>query len=86
MLDEPGAKDSMRLALAAREASVVIEGMAVLEQEARARAQRSESRPDTDCDVWVEIGDYMACDVDEFWNFVGPDQRDRGDRIRLPLG
>ncbi|GAA5969938.1 hypothetical protein JCM3765_000374 [Sporobolomyces pararoseus] len=76
-----GVRESLLLALANREASVIIEGMRGL-WEAR-NAEIGEDGAE-ECENWIDIGGKIACSVEDFWKAVGQEQENEKKPISLP--
>jgi hypothetical protein len=75
-----GTTQSLRLALANRETSVIIEGMRGLWE---ARKAEIVGEGFKECESWIDVGGKVACSVEEFWKIVGQEQRDEKDPISL---
>ncbi|KAL8279773.1 hypothetical protein RQP46_007868 [Phenoliferia psychrophenolica] len=77
-----GEPESLRLAVAMSESSVVVEGMRILahEREMELGVEASEE----DCDSWVDVAGQRACSIDAFWAIVGLQPADTSDALVLP--
>lgn len=89
VLKGKGQRDSLRLALSARESSVAIEGMRLLEQEREAQVI---PRPIVDgvqaipsCQSWLDVNGHMICSEAEFWELVGAEQKVQIGPVVLPV-
>ncbi|GAA5899753.1 Kre5p [Sporobolomyces salmoneus] len=76
-----GTTQSLQLALANREASVIIEGMRGL-WEARRDEIIGESSSE-ECESWIDVQGQIACSVEEFWDIVGQEQKTEKSPISL---
>lgn len=87
LLEGAGKRESLRLALGARETSVAIEGMRLLEHQ---RESEVILRPDGNVQVeetclsWMDVGGAFVSSEDEFWSFVGEEQREQPGPIVVP--
>ena len=82
-----GHRESLRLALGAREASVAIEGMRLVEEH---REREVILRPDDNvqaeetCLSWLDVGGAFVSSEEEFWRLVGEEQRQQSTPILVP--
>lgn len=88
LLKGKGQRESLRLSLGARETSVVIEGMRLLELE---REEQTIPRPWINgvqsmprCESWLDVNGHVVCSEKEFWELVGTEQKDQAGPIVLP--
>ncbi|KAG0659060.1 hypothetical protein C6P46_005356 [Rhodotorula mucilaginosa] len=100
LANERGLLESLRVAVANREASVRIEGIrrmwedrvaemevgasSTVEADDEAADSTTSAQPWRSCESWIDVGGKAACSVDEFWSFVGEEQRDETLPILLP--
>lgn len=86
VLGQRGARfnQSMHMSIAARETSVLIEGMRQfelnrLEEIGGSRSSSNESEVTTEptrvCGNWVDVGDARLCDEEQFWEYFGAEQK-----------
>lgn len=80
-----GTRESLLMALANREASVVIEGMRGLWEEREAVVPVREGADLEDgCDSWIDVAGTRACSEADFWKIVGEDEKGGKKPIKLP--
>ncbi|GAA5982339.1 hypothetical protein JCM5350_006149 [Sporobolomyces pararoseus] len=76
-----GLRESLRMALANREASVILEGMRGLWE---ARKEEILEYGTEECENWIDVGGKIACSVEDFWKVVGQEQKNEKEPISLP--
>lgn len=88
VLKGKGQRDSLRLALSARESSVVIEGMRLVEEQ---REKEVIPRPIINgameipgCRSWLDVNGHMICSEEEFWKLVGEEQKEQSGPVIIP--
>lgn len=69
------------MALANREASVILEGMRGLWE---ARKEEISEHDTEECENWIDVGGKIACSVEDFWKVVGQEQKNEKEPISLP--
>lgn len=78
-------RSSIPMSLAARESSVLIEGMYRLERQRLAVIQANATTgPSSVCDNWIDVGGAQVCSEEDFWLFVGSEQKLADAQIELP--
>lgn len=81
LLKGKGQRQSLHMALAIRETSVIIEGMRGIWLERREEVIEDTSK---ECESWIDVGGKSACSIDEFWGVVGEEQRNEKSPVSLP--
>ena len=100
LVRDNGVRSGIRLALANRETTVLLEGMRRVWEEREGEvgaagaagetaAATAEPVSDADeaapsCESWIDVSGTRACSEDEFWNVVGLEQKDKSTPIELP--
>ncbi|KAM0749302.1 hypothetical protein T439DRAFT_327029 [Meredithblackwellia eburnea MCA 4105] len=75
-----GDRESLALALAARECSVVLEAMRIV---AKQRERELGNGSTGECENWIEVAGRKACGIQQFWEIVGVEQSESIEVITL---